>query len=190
MLSEEVWKDIKGYEGIYQASNLGRIKSLDRIKHTKGRYGEMQTKIKGIILKSCANHDNYLEVVLSKNGKSKTRRVNRIIAETFIENPNNYKQVNHINGIKTDNRVDNLEWCNCKDNIHHALKNNLMKPVRGKEHYMAKKVGKYNENNQLIEKYDTIVEAGKLNKISNTNIIQCLKGRTKTAGGYKWKYMD
>jgi hypothetical protein len=186
----EEWKDIKGYEGIYQASNLGRIKSLDRIKQTKGRYGKMQIKIKGVILKASANHDNYLEVVLSKNGKSKTKRVNRIIAETFIENPNNYKQVNHINGVKTDNRVDNLEWCNCKDNIYHALKNNLMKPVKGEKHYKSKKVGKFDKNNNLLEEYDTINNAAKNNNICHTGIVNCLKLRTKTAGGFIWKYME
>ena len=191
MLSdEEIWRDIKGYEGLYEVSNLGQIKSLDRYKYTKGRYGIMKTKIKGRLLKPCLNHDGYEEIVLSKDGKSKMYRLHRIVAETFINNFDNKNQVNHKNGNKLDNKVQNLEWCNCKDNIHHALKNNLMKPAKGKEHYMAKEVGKYNENNQLIEKYDTIVQAGKLNKISDTNIIHCLKGRTKKAGGYKWKYMD
>lgn len=191
MLSdEETWKDIKGYEGLYEVSNLGRIRSLDRYKNTKGRYGIIKAKIKGRLLKPCLNHDGYEEIVLSKDGKSKMYRLHRIVAETFINNFDNKNQVNHKNGNKLDNKVKNLEWCNCKDNIHHALKNNLMKPAKGKEHYMAKEVGKYNENNQLIEKYDTIVQAGKLNKISDTNIIHCLKGRTKKAGGYKWKYMD
>lgn len=184
-MKEEIWKDIKGYEGLYQASNLGRIRSIDRYKTTKGRYKEMQSKIKGTILRQAVNHDGYYEVVLSKNGKSKTMRVNRIIAETFIKNK---VQVNHINGNKSDNRADNLEWCTCKQNIEHALNNNLMKPVKGKQHYMAKRVGKYDKNNKLIEKYDTIVEAGKQNKISSTNIVNCLKGRSKTAGGYIWKY--
>ena len=185
-MSEEVWKDIKGYEGLYQASSLGRIRSLDRYKKTKGRYKEMQCKIKGTILKQAINHDGYYEVVLSKDGKAKTMRVNRIIAETFIDNKT---QVNHINGDKLDNRVENLEWCTCKENITHALNNNLMKPVKGKEHYMSKMVGKYDKNDNFIEKYNTIVEAGKKNNILSTSIINCLKERSKLAGGYKWKYI-
>ena len=158
--------------GIYQISNFGNVKNIKKNK----------------LLKPAINKDGYYTLLLSKNGVQKSFKVHKLVASHFLKEP--IIQVNHKNGNKLDNKVQNLEWCNCKDNIHHALKNNLMKPAKGKEHYMAKEVGKYNENNQLIEKYDTIVQAGKLNKISDTNIIHCLKGRTKTAGGYKWKYMD
>lgn len=149
----------------------------------------MKSKIKGRILKPCINHDGYYEIVLSKDGKSKMFRLHRIIAETFIENINNVNQVNHINGIKTDNGVENLEWCTCKENIEHAVNNKLIKPIKGKEHYMAKKVGKYDKNNNLINIYETIVEAGKQNRMLDTSIINCLKGKTKTSGGYIWKYL-
>lgn len=187
-MSEEVWKDICNYEGLYQASNMGRIRSLDRYKETNGRYRKMIVKIKGVILKQSINHDGYNEVVLCKKGISKTKRVNRIIAETFIKNEYKKKQVNHINGNKTDNRSINLEWTTPKENIEHALNNNLMKPVKGKQHYMAKTIGKYNLKNELIETYETIQEASKKNNILETSIINCLKKRSKTSGGYIWNY--
>lgn len=188
-MSEEVWKDIKGYEGLYQVSNLGKVRSLDRYKYTNGRYGKMKAKIKGRLLKPCINHDGYEEIVLSKDGKSKMYRLHRIVAETFIINQYEKLQVNHINGNKIDNRSVNLEWTTPKENIEHALDNKLMKPVKGREHYMAKKIGKYNFKNELVETYETIQEASKKNNILATSIINCLKRRTKTSGGYIWNYL-
>ena len=107
----EIWKDIKGYEGMYQASNLGQIKSL-KLKKEK-------------ILKQCKNEHGYLVVNLCKNGKWKTCRVHRLIADTFIPNPENKPCVNHINGQKDDNNIKNLEFCTYSENMFHAYKNNL-----------------------------------------------------------------
>jgi hypothetical protein len=122
---EEIWKDISDYEGLYQASSLGRIRSLDRYKITKNRYGKIKAKIKGIFLKPSINHDGYYEIVLSKNGKSKMFRLHRVIAKTFLDNLENKPQVNHIDGNKLNNNINNLEWCTCKENINHAWENGL-----------------------------------------------------------------
>ena len=106
----EVWKDIKGYEGLYQVSNLGNVMSL----HYRG------TKNKKQLLKPAKDKDGYLSIALYKDGKTKQYRVHRLVASAFIPNPNNYSQVNHINEIKDDNRVENLEWCTAKYNNNYG----------------------------------------------------------------------
>ena len=118
-MSEEIWKDIEGYEGLYQVSNFGRIKSLPRYHKTKSSYCSKER-----ILKTIHNDRGYEMVGLSKNWKKKKIFVHRLVAETFIENPNNYKQVNHINEMEKDNNtVENLEWCNCKYNCNYGTRN-------------------------------------------------------------------
>ena len=113
---KEIWKDIKGYEGIYQVSNIGKIISLPR-------NGTILKKKK---LKNILNNRGYLCVNLSKNNIQKKNAIHRLVAETFIPNPDNLSQVNHKDGNKQNNCVENLEWCTCKENIQHARKTGLL----------------------------------------------------------------
>jgi len=123
-----MWRPIKGYEGRYEISEDGQVKSLPKIK---GFY------IRGeLILKTSLDKNGYVRVTLSdENGKSKTKKVHRLVAEAYIPNPNNLPEVNHCNGIKTDNSVNNLEWTTNVDNIRHAIKSGLRD-----YHYQSKKV--------------------------------------------------
>lgn len=110
---KEIWKDIKGYEGLYKISNLGKIKSLSR---PRNKYQFIEEHI----LKTRLTHRGYELVSLSKDGKLKSFYVHRLVAQTFIENPEKKSCVNHINGIKIDNQVNNLEWCSYSENMNHA----------------------------------------------------------------------
>lgn len=115
---KEVWKDIPGYEKFYQASNTGKVRSIDRIINNR--------KYVGVVLKPVVNEWGYKIIVLTKLGKKKNTRVHRVIAKTFIKNTNNKPCVNHKDGDKTNNHVDNLEWCTHKENSKHAVKTNLI----------------------------------------------------------------
>jgi predicted XRE-type DNA-binding protein len=116
------WKDIKGYEGLYMVSQCGQVKSLDRI--VNGRWGAKRI-IKGRVLKPFKDKYGYFQAILCKNSQVKSAKAHRLVGKTFISNPNNFLQINHINGVKTDNRVENLEWCTCAQNMAHASKNGL-----------------------------------------------------------------
>ena len=127
MDNSEIWLDIKGYEGSYQVSSLGRVKSLARvIEYRKGIYGNK----KEIILKTFKDRKGYLKYKLCKNGKEKSVISHRLVALAFLHNLNQKPEVNHINGIKDDNRLENLEWCTSSENTIHALNEKLKIPQK------------------------------------------------------------
>ena len=127
---EEIWKDIPNYEGLYQASNLGRIKSIQYFNHTNNKIYPRDK-----ILKPILNEKGYCRVDLSKSRKIKRHRVHRLVAETFIPNPYNLLEVNHIDGNKQNNKVNNLEWCSHSYNMKEACKLGLViPPKRTKKH--------------------------------------------------------
>jgi hypothetical protein len=168
----EVWKSIKGYEGIYEISNLGRIKTLSRI--IRGR--KMPEKIK----KLDKTKQGYLRVELSKNKSKKKYSVHRLVAQTFIENCNKYPCVNHKDENPSNNSVDNLEWCT---HLYNNLYNN-------KHKRNCKKIKQLDKNYNVINIFESVNEASEKNKIIRNEISNCLNKRQKTAGGYHWQYYD
>lgn len=125
-IENEIWLDIKGYEGQYQVSNMGRILSKERTVEVLLRGRKTTNKVFEKLKVFYSAMGGYYGVLLSQNGKNKSYRVHRLIAKEFIENPENKPYINHINGIKTDNRVENLEWCTASENLQHAYNIGLM----------------------------------------------------------------
>ena len=132
----EVWKDIKGFEGIYQVSNQGEVKSLERKTFNNGT--KKQNIIKEKILKKPLDKDGYIRYCLFKNGKRFSLKAYRLVAIEFIDNPQNKSQVNHIDGNKINNSVLNLEWVTPRENTIHAILNGLSFQVGGEKHHMSK----------------------------------------------------
>lgn len=164
IIMKEVWKKIKGYEGMYEVSNLGRVKSFQR-KKREGR--------------QLSPHDNggYLFVTLSQNGFSKVCSVHRLVAIAFIPNPKNKPQINHKNFQTGDNYTDNLEWCTASENIQHSLK-------YGKKGKRVRQI----LNGQIIRVFKSITLAAVfVNKTKQAISLVC-RGGMKTCAGYEWEF--
>lgn len=187
---EEEWKDIQGYEGIYKISNCGRIKSLLRFNNMSKDNTMRGYYRKEKILKPSANNSDYLYIFLCKNGKKTMKTIHRLVAETFIPNPNNYEQVNHIDGNKQNNRMDNLEWCTRKHNMQEAFRIGLVKRPRGAKHPLSMRVNQYDLSGNLIKEWGCLKEIERELNFGHSNISNCCKGRYKSAYGYIWKYVD
>jgi hypothetical protein len=184
----EVWKDVPEYKGLYQVSNLGRVKSLDRIVINGGK----RNKLKSKLLKPSCSGNGYPSVNFWMNRKYKTKLVHRLVAILFIENPKNKPHINHINGIKTDFSITNLEWCTHKENCIHAAKIGLLHPYwTGKSgflHHRSKAVLQINENGFIVNRFGSLMEAERKTKIDRHTISLACLNTNKIVKGFKWKY--
>lgn len=168
---QEIWKDIKGYEGLYQASNLGRIKSIPRIG--------TQTK-KERIKKYVKSYNGYLRVSLWKDGKSSVPTVHRIIAKTFIDDFKDNLQVNHMDGNKENNAIDNLELVTPKENVKHALDNKLRK---------VHKILQKDKNGKIIKEWNGLGDIERNTRFHQSNIVYAYKNNKKIYG-YYWEQKE
>ena len=192
----EIWKPVVGYEGIYEVSNLGNVRSLN-YRHTN--------TIKA--LSPSINKDGYIRVHLWKNCKGKVLAVHRLVAEAFVPNPNNKPQIDHINTDKTNNTVwlnedgsvnyekTNLRWVTKKENINNPLTiKHLSETKIGNENAKStyRAVLQYTKDGKLIKEWASMNSAARELKINKTGIYSCCNGinRTKSYGGYVWRYKN
>lgn len=179
----EEWRDIKVYEGLYQVSNYGRVKSLERYE----KCGNFIRVRKEKILKQKLNLYGYLEVGLCKNAITKYFKVHRLVAESFISNPNNYPQVNHKDENKENNCVDNLEWCDCSYNINYGTRSEKCAEKLLNREDISMPVYQFTLDGELIAVWKSESEAGR-NGYNPKHISACCKGKEKKHKGFIWRY--
>lgn len=194
-MEKEIWKPVKGFEGFYEVSNKGRVKSLERM--IVRQKGSCLAKEKYLI--SFKDSRGYLLVALCKNGKAKHFPVHRLVATAFIDNPQNKPHVDHINTTTSDNRVENLRWCTPIENANnpitlrrvrvngHSLETTKKNMKSRKEHekYNApKEVFQYTKGWCFVSKYESISEAEAITGIENIGAVT--RGKRNFAGGYRW----
>lgn len=186
-MDKEIWKDIKEYEGYYQISNYGRIKSLGRY-YFSGMHNAIKKYQNENIRKTEKTKNGYMRIALCKDGKIKKYLVHRLVAEHFIDNPNKLPQVNHIDENKENNYYKNLEWCDNKYNMNYGKRNE--KARKSITTTKGRKVNQYDLEDNFIKQYSSINGASKQFNRKGSNIRACCIGEQKTAYGYKWKYAD
>jgi len=184
-----MWKEIPGYEGLYSVNELGEVLSHEKMR---GCVKQKQKQLKQSIYKDI----KYKYVSLCNiDGVKKKHKIHRLIAELFITNPENKPQVNHKNGIRTDNRIENLEWCTASENVKHSYDVLKRKPninqlgKTGVLNKQSKKIKQLDLFGNLISIHNGLSEASRNLKIGAGHICCVLKGRRKMAGGFKWEYV-
>ena len=162
----EIWHDIEGYEGLYQISNKGRVKSLYKGSER--------------ILKPLDNGRGYLRAHLTKENTSKHIRIHRLVAQAFIPNPHNLPEINHKDENKKNNCVENLEWCDRRYNVNYGTRNERV----------SRKIFQYSKSGEFIREWKSAEEVKRVLGIDNSHIIACCKGKLKSAGGFVWRYKE
>ena len=182
-VSCEEWKEIKGYEGLYEVSNFGKVRSINHKMKQKTKGGVIiERSIKGKVLKGNPDKDGYLQVYLCKNGKSKPRKIHRLVAEHFIPIEEGRNIVNHIDSNRTNNSFLNLEWCTISENVLHAYRYGNQKPVH------PKKVSQFDKDGTLLNEWSSMKEAGRKTGIRPAGISRVCNQEKGTAGGYIWRF--
>lgn len=186
-LPNEIWKDVVGFEDSYMVSNLGRVKSKERIIFQISRWGQKMAKPYPEKLINPASNRTYLILGLSK---SKKYTVHRLVAMAFVPNPHNKPHVNHKNGIKTDNRAENLEWVTASENTNHAVKMGLIVAKKGAESSSSTPISQFDLDGNWIRDWESQRQVQRETGLRQGSINHVLKGRQKMAHGYIWKYKN
>ena len=183
----EVWKDIEGYEGKYEVSSYGRVRSLEHSISLRNQHGEYVRKLSERIIKQKRNRkDGYFNVTLCKRAEHSTAYVHRLVAQAFIPNPDNLPQINHKNEQRDDNRVDNLEWCTGTYNMYYNGRSKRIAIANGKP------VEQLSMDGHFIRTFPSIREAARSVNGDMKSIRMCCKKDTMTHyyKGYRWKFKE
>jgi hypothetical protein len=186
-LENEIWKDVIGFEGIYQVSNKQRIKRIALSKIINNVKIDFQERT----VKTRLDKKGYVILNLCRNKEKFNTSLHRVVAKAFIPNPENKPQVNHINGIRNDNRIENLEWSTASENVLHSY--HILKKIPnaiGKLNRCGKKVAYYDLSGQLKGTFLSTMDAQRSLKISNSNISAVCLGRKNKTNGYIFKYYN
>lgn len=183
MVTDEKWLPVVGFEGLYEVSSFGRVRSLERMIETKSKTGTpCKRRVEERILKHGKDGHGYYHVNLCKEGKVKNAAVHRLVAEAFLPKPEGKEYINHIDSNCTNNCIDNLEWCTSSENNAHGWQHGNHIAVNAKAIAMISLSGEH------LKDFQSVAEASKNTGICETGIRNCCKNkpRYKTAGGYKW----
>lgn len=187
---EEIWKDINGWEGRYQISNLGQVKRLrTEIRGVAKGGREFKTFTAERLTKTYI--DRYVCVHLFRDAKLTHKYVHVLLGQAFIPNPDNKPYINHIDGDKTNNALSNLEWATMSENVKHSyefLNRSRTHHPKGKNHSKARVILQYSLSNEFIKEWGCVSDACKEYNTNHSNIIACCKGRTKKSKGFIWRY--
>ena len=166
----EIWRDIEGYEGLYQISNKGRVKSLHNGSER--------------ILRPVIDRYGYYYIMLYNDSVRKYFKIHRLVAQAFISNPENKPQVNHKDENKKNNCIENLEWATAKENSNYGTRNERVADSR------SKPILQYSKSGDFIRGWKSAREVERMLGIANSHIIACCKGKRKSAGGFVWQYKE
>ena len=186
-LPNERWKDIQGYEGLYQISDYGRVKRLER--YTNNQYGKLQ-------IKKVTYDGHYFSVGLIKNSIHKKFNVHVLVAKHFISNPNDYPQVLHKKAVSDGgtNYANNLYWGTQKDNMRDRKRDGHFECSQETRNKLSEKLSKsvvqFTKGNMFVKIYKSAIDVEDKTGIKNNHIGSCCKGKRKTAGGYIWRYYE
>lgn len=184
----ENWKDVKGYEGFYQVSDLGNVRSLARDVYRQN--GTFHHHVEEKILVPGINRYCYQYVNLCKNGKRKVMTIHRLVAMAFLPNPENKPMINHKDEVKNNNSVENLEWCSAQYNINFGTRNARMIQNRRSYKFGNAPSAKAVFCEELNKTFDCAKRAGEELGIDRSAITKVCKGKRNTVGGFHWKYAD
>lgn len=181
----EIWRDVYGYEGFYQVSNCGNVRSLSR---TVQRLNNSDLTLRGRVCSQTLSDKGYLTVGLCRDNRIKRVYVHKLVAIAFVDNPNNLTEINHIDENPLNNRVENLEWCTHKQNMNHGtVKRRISDKLLNREDHSIP-VSQYTSDGDLVAEYPSMTEAARMNDYNESAISRACCGKGRIYKGFIWKY--